>query len=242
MRIVPVIDLMGGRVVHARGGRRETYRPIESALTGSSEPAAVVEALLALHPFDALYVADLNAIAGEGHHLRVLEDLKGRFPGLALWVDSGLATVAACTAWLARGLGDLVLGSESQEDTAVLARLSGSEEGRRLLLSLDFQGERFLGPAALLNDPRHWPHRVIVMTLGRVGGTAGPDVQRLRALRGSHPERQFYAAGGVRHAEDLRDLASAGAAGALVASALHDGRLDRAALIELRGKNKGGGP
>ena len=46
MRIVPVIDLMGGCVVHARGGRRETYRPIRSALTASSASTTAVGSLL----------------------------------------------------------------------------------------------------------------------------------------------------------------------------------------------------
>lgn len=236
MQIVPVIDLMGGRVVHARGGRRDTYRPIRSTLTGSSEPAAVVGALLALHPFEALYVADLDAIAGDGDHLRALEGLKRRFPDLALWVDSGLATEPACAEWLGRGLGHLVLGSESQSDSAVLKSVSASMPIDRLLLSLDFQADRFLGPAEIMDATGLWPARVIVMTLGRVGGTAGPDLQRLQSLQGAHPDRRFYAAGGVRHADDLRRLAAAGAAGALVASALHDGRLAAAALREFQDK------
>ena len=230
MRIVPVIDLMGGCVVHARGGRRERYRPIRSALTASSEPTAVVEALLELHPFDTLYVADLDAIAGEAAHDRELESLRRRFPALELWVDGGLASGTACAAWLARGLGDMVLGSESQDDNAVLAGLSASRLAERVVLSLDFQGEDFLGPADILDEPDLWPERVIVMTLGRVGGTSGPDLDRLAGLRDHQPRRRFYAAGGVRHADDLQRLAATGAAGALVASALHDGRLTATAL------------
>ena len=43
------------------------------------------------------------------------------------------------------------------------------------VLSLDFRGETFLGPQGLLDDAALWPHRVIVMTLARVGGGEGPD-------------------------------------------------------------------
>ncbi|MBC8130797.1 MAG: nickel transporter, partial [Rhizobiaceae bacterium] len=39
-----------------------------------------------------------------------------------------------------------------------------------------------------------------------------------------------FAAGGVRDEDDLMRLEKAGIAGALVASALHDGRIDRAVL------------
>ena len=72
MRVVPVIDLMAGRVVHARRGDRSNYRPLESKLTRSSEPVAVVAALLALAPFDTLYVADRK-----NHLIRQL-DLKAQ--------------------------------------------------------------------------------------------------------------------------------------------------------------------
>ena len=40
-------------------------------------------------------------------------------------------------------------------------------------------------------------------------------------------------AGGVRDAADLRSLTDAGAAGVLIASALHDGRIGRKELAEL---------
>ncbi len=62
------------------------------------------------------------------------------------------------------------------------------------------------------------------MTLGRVGADAGPDFERLAAVRRASGAA-LYAAGGVRGADDLAALARAGIAGALVASALHDGRL-----------------
>jgi len=39
------------------------------------------------------------------------------------------------------------------------------------------------------------------------------------------PGVAIYAGGGVRHDEDLRALESAGASGALVATALHEGRI-----------------
>jgi len=93
-----------------------------------------------------------------------------------------------------------------------------------MVLSLDFDGERFLGPPAVLATPHLWPARVIAMTLGRVGADAGPDFERLASLRQASGAA-LYAAGGVRGPADLAALARAGVKGALVASALHDGRL-----------------
>src|SRR6266496_2091595 len=88
----------------------------------------------------------------------------------------------------------------------------------RVVLSLDFRGEHFLGPPALLAEPDAWPDRVIVMTLAHVGSGAGPDFSRIAAIRALAGPRKLYAAGGIRGAADLADLARAGVAGALVAS------------------------
>jgi len=83
----------------------------------------------------------------------------------------------------------------------------------------------------LLAKPQLWPEQLIVMTLGRVGSGAGPDLARLAEIRALAGARRLYAAGGVRNGADLAALANAGAAGVLVASALHDGRLDVADLV-----------
>src|SRR5437868_40616 len=64
--------------------------------------------------------------------------------------------------------------------------------------------------------------------LARVGSAAGPDLERLAAIRQLSGRRLVYAAGGLRHAGDLDELKNAGITGVLVASALHDGRLTRA--------------
>lgn len=223
MEIVPVIDLKGGVVVRARRGERALYRPIATPLSRSSAPGDVVRGLMTLHPFGSLYVADLDAIAGEAPAEATLRRLAADFPGVAFWVDNGCADAEAARAFLAAHPGCvLVLGSESQHDTGLLASLRGHE---RVILSLDFRGDAFQGPPAILAEPGLWPRRIIAMTLGRVGSGAGPDCDRLAAIVAAAAGRRVYAAGGIRDAEDLRRIARLGAAGALVASALHEGTL-----------------
>jgi uncharacterized protein related to proFAR isomerase len=160
----------------------------------------------------------------------VLARLNAAFPHLTLWVDNGIADRRGAECWLDGGWGHLVLGSESQTDDALVRRFAGDE---RVALSLDFRGDRFLGPTALLIDPASWPRDVIVMTLARVGSGDGPDLERLAAVAREAPERRIHAAGGVRDAADLAALAGIGVAGALVASALHDGRLTGKDLARL---------
>lgn len=230
--LIPVIDLMGGLVVHARGGSRDRYRPLEgSCITASADPVALVDALLALHPFRTLYIADLDAIRKTGDHKSTILALRAQFPELGLWVDAGFAAECACRRFLAAGVGDLVLGSESQDDLHLLSLLRAEP---RLVLSLDFRGDTALGAPELFGAPELWPERMIAMTLARVGSGIGPDLARLTGLRGLAPDKRWFAAGGVRGPDDVLALADLGCAGALVASALHDGRLAAGFLARLQ--------
>lgn len=226
MRVIPVIDLLGGFVVRARAGERAAYRPIETPLAADARPRSVAAGLLALGRFDTLYVADLEGIMHGRPDDRTVDALADAFPQVTLWVDNGLAEAEAARAWTAARHARLVVGSETQRSAGTLAAL-----GPAAVLSLDFRGDRFDGPAALLADPDPWPDDVIAMTLARVGSGAGPDLARLAAVGAlAGPRRRVYAAGGVRGPADLAVLAEVGVAGALVATALHDGSLDRAAL------------
>jgi phosphoribosylformimino-5-aminoimidazole carboxamide ribotide isomerase len=230
VQVIPVIDLKGGLVVRARMGERASYRPIETALSQTSEPCDVVRGLLSVHPFATLYIADLDAIERAGDNAATIGALRATFPCMEFWVDRGIADRQGAAAWLAHDGGTLVLGSETLPDMGLARHFA---DDQRVVLSLDFRGSAFMGPPALLTAPDLWPRRVIVMTLARVGSGAGPDLEQLGAIRAAAPTRKIYAAGGVRDVGDLVALAQAGIDGALVASSLHDGRLTASDLDRL---------
>jgi phosphoribosylformimino-5-aminoimidazole carboxamide ribotide isomerase len=227
MDIIPVLDLRGGIVVRAHRGQRDQYRPLESPLSPTSDPVDVMRGLYSVYPFKTFYLADLDAIMGTGNNEAVFGRLKAEFPATVFWVDNGVSDLSSARNWLDAGLGHLVVGSESQRDMALISCLS---EHDRVVLSLDFRDRAFVGPPALLDDVASWPRRLIVMTLARVGSGAGPDIDRLCAIREIAAGRDIYAAGGVRDSADLAVLKGAGISGALVATSLHDGRLTGTAL------------
>jgi phosphoribosylformimino-5-aminoimidazole carboxamide ribotide isomerase len=227
MRPIAVLDLMGGQVVHARRGERGAYRPVESSLVAGAEPLKLAAALLALFPFDTLYIADLDAILGRGGHAVALASLRSRFPGVDLWLDAGHASAQALESCRSSGFTP-VLGSESQRDSSLLEAARAADA----VLSLDFREGVPLGPAQIAQRPELWPRRVIALDLARVGSGLGPDLELLAAVRRRAPDTQIYSGGGVRDAADLEALAAAGAAGVLLASALHDGRLTGADLTK----------
>lgn len=236
LHLIPVVDLKDGLVVHAREGRRHEYRPVHSTLCTGAEPQAVIAGFLRLFPFPIVYVADLDAIEKRGSHAAVLGEIRSHFPDLELWVDSGIADLPSLERWIASGLGRPVIGSESLADAEFMLAVMRNCPSPAPVLSLDFAGDRFNGPPALLADPaRYWPERVLAMNVRRVGSGAGPDLGLITALGRSKSSRcEVYAAGGVRSATDLRQIAEAGAEGALIATALHDGSISRADVLELR--------
>ena len=231
LNLIPVVDLLKGQVVHAREGRRAQYRPVQSRLCKGADTETVVDALLRVHPFRSLYVADLDAIQRQGSNLDTLQRIRRRFPHLDLWVDSGIADERGLDAWLRADIGRAVIGSETLLDAEFVFHARQRCRDLSPVLSLDFIAEEFKGPQALLADPaRYWPERVLAMNLRRVGSDAGPDLALIESLAAKAPDREVYAAGGVRSVEDLERAAAAGAVGALIATALHNGRLGPAAL------------
>ncbi len=236
MHIVPVIDLLEGRVVRAVRGERQRYRPVVSTLCRSAAPPAVAQVLCEHCATDTLYVADLDALQGRPVQVAALIALLQAQPALQLWLDAGFASRDDFEA-LQAGLGPLsarvipVYASESLRSADELLRCFATPA--QGLLSLDRRGGLPLDRAGVWAAPARWPQRLIVMTLDRVGSAEGPDLAALAAVRERAPGARLIGAGGVRDATDLRAAAAAGADAWLVASALHDGRLDRATLREL---------
>lgn len=228
MRIVPVIDLQGGIVVHARRGQRADYAPLRSPLVAGCEPVPVARALCAAGQTSTLYVADLDALGGAPVDVDTLAALSAV---AELWVDAGATTREPAVALASAGVARNIVGTESLgpgaswDTNAALPRA----------LSVDLRGGRLISPRADLagrNPAAAAPlatalgvSELLVIDLARVGSGSGPPLGAVAELAAALPAVAIYAGGGVRSEDDLRALESAGAAGALVATALHEGRL-----------------
>jgi phosphoribosylformimino-5-aminoimidazole carboxamide ribotide isomerase len=232
MRVIPVIDLKGGAAVHAVRGERERYRPLRSEIVAGSDPVQVTHAVRGALGLDELYVADLDAIAGGPAQRKVLSALAHE---ARVMVDAGVSEVAAVRLLLELGAARVVIGTETLADQSGLERLRAELPDAPLVLSLDVRAGRVLSPdadlarlgaaEALARLGHSGVREVIVLDLARVGSGAGPDIALVRELCASFPELELLAGGGVRDVADLRALAEAGAAGALVATALHGGAI-----------------
>lgn len=235
MEIIPVIDVSGGHAVRARQGDRANYQRLTTPLAPTSDPTDVAKGYVQLYPFRKIYVADLDGIAGRGRNVHLVPALSRALPHAEVWIDAGTASRGAARALLAAPVTTLVIGSETLETVAILKDIM-AESPQRTVLSLDFHGAEFMGPRALLEDASLWPKNVIVMTLGRIGSSDGPDVERIREVVAIAEGRRVYAAGGIRDRADLDAVRLAGATGALIASALHELKITAGDLKEIAGR------
>jgi phosphoribosylformimino-5-aminoimidazole carboxamide ribotide isomerase len=224
VEIIPVIDVLGGKVVHARGGVRSQYPLLQSVLTSHCEPLRVIIDLLAWQPFTTIYIADLDAILEQKKNTALYKTLADNFPQLTFFLDAGIDSKVSWQHFLDYPNIKPVIGSETLGGIAWLAD-SGIQQ--KSILSLDFQHGQFLGVQQLLHQPEIWAENIIAMNIDHVGGKYGPDFELLASLQRKVVNSQIIAAGGVRTEQDLLDLKRQGIERVLIASALHDGRITK---------------
>lgn len=246
MLILPVLDLKNGVVVRGVAGRRDEYRPIESRLAADARPATVARAFVEQLGLREGYLADLDAIAGAAPAWSAFR--AAMQAGLRLWVDAGVreATRAAELATFSiegAPLARVIAGLESLDSPAKLTEIVSVVGVERIVFSLDLkhgapllsesaQGWSVSAPLAVAATAADCGVRaMIVLDLARVGVGSGAGTEDLcREISRKWPHIELIGGGGVRALADLRSLQAAGCRGALVASALHDGRLSAADL------------
>src|SRR3954451_23052531 len=139
VRLIPVLDIVGGQVVRAMGGRRELYAPIRSKLTDSTDPKAVAEVLLAAAGVNELFVADVDAIQGHRPRIGWVKELAAR--GVRMLVDAGLRTAADAKPVVEAGAG-VVAATETLRTADELKALAGTVGSDRVVLSVDLRNGR----------------------------------------------------------------------------------------------------
>jgi len=238
--VIGVIDLRGGRAVHARGGVRHLYAPVRVPPEDGDGPRYGVDGdAIALARFYAeelgieeLYVADLDAIALRRPQYASIDALVAL--GMPIWLDAGIADAREARAMARRGSSRIVVGSETLRSMASLGELALAVGGERVAFSLDLRSGCVIAPDGKGADPPETIaarvadagiRALIVLDLARVGTGSGLDIGLLSRIRAAAPGVALLAGGGIAGPDDLRSAEEAGCDGVLVASALLDGRL-----------------
>jgi phosphoribosylformimino-5-aminoimidazole carboxamide ribotide isomerase len=223
VRCIFVLDILNGAVVHAVRGERSHYEPIAgfSRIVSSSEPLGILHEI---RPRE-VYIADLDLLMGRGDNLAAIKQISSQAKTMA---DTGISRPSDLDRLPASI--SLVLGTE----TASLQLMQAAAREYRIIVSIDMMKRKVLArdpklagqtPLQLLKMLNGLTlEGVILLELDRVGTSAGLDEPFLEEA-GSAGEHPLILGGGVKDEEDLRVLEENGFSGALLATALHNGRI-----------------
>jgi len=223
-RIVFVLDILNGNAVHAVRGEREKYRPIQgSQICRSSDPLEIISAL---SPGE-VYIADLNRIQHLGDNFDLIKKISSKTRTM---VDIGVENmndIAQCAM-----IADTVIVGTETASLDVIENASMRFPGR-IDVSIDMKKGSVLTrdrklemqPVELVNVLDRFDIRdIILLELSKVGTGTGIDRDFLQMMvRAS--KHNILVGGGIRDMEDIKTLEKIGASGALVATAVHNGKI-----------------
>ena len=237
--VIPVLDLMIGQVVWARGGKRGSYAPVHSPLTHSARPVDVARSVYNQTGCDCLYLANIDSFAGATPISDIYSELIEA--GFSLWIDADWMGSLHCderTDQILTLAQDpnirLIFSSETMSSKDEFNIISGLvQSGANPIFSLDMrQGEVIsksdqlsaTNPLDLISTA--WEAGVkdmILLNLESVGGYGGVSTENIvRQASEKFPESQLVSGGGVRDHSDAQQLLTAGCQHVLVASAIFD--------------------
>ncbi|MSP59142.1 MAG: 1-(5-phosphoribosyl)-5-[(5-phosphoribosylamino)methylideneamino]imidazole-4-carboxamide isomerase [Myxococcales bacterium] len=225
MTIFPAIDLLGGKVVRLREGRRDL------ATVYSDRPGEIAAGFAAAGA-RRIHVVDLDgAFAGRRENLDAVAQIIAA--GAPLQLGGGVRDLATCARLFEAGIDRVVLGTAMVKSRAMVAEACGRWPGR-IVIAVDARGGKVavegwaeateLDPFDLAAEAAEAGCAAILFTdIARDGTSVGPNLESTaRLARALHPV-EVIASGGIASLADLRGLALAGVPSAVIGRALYEG-------------------
>ncbi|HEX2686051.1 MAG TPA: HisA/HisF-related TIM barrel protein [Kofleriaceae bacterium] len=225
MKLLPAIDLLGGRAVRLEQGKRDRAtvfhdRPIE--LVGQFAQGGA----------DRLHVVDLDGAFGEPRQFSLIAELIRASP-IPVEVGGGLRDRPSIDRVLDLGAAFAVLGTAAVRDPGLVEATCRAYPGR-IIVAVDardgvvaIDGWTTSGGITareLAGRAAAWGAAAVLYTdVARDGLGRGPDLAATAALARA-AGIEVIASGGVGSLDDLAALARAGVPAVVVGRALYDGR------------------
>lgn len=225
LRIIFVLDILDGRVVHAVKGEREKYSSIHnfSKVCESSDPLDIVEELAPRE----VYLADLNRLGASGNNDEVIRDVGWKATSM---LDLGASTMDEVH--LGNELASsIILGTETA--TLELVENATSFYPRSINMSIDIKNGQVLTnepafkipPIDLIQMLNGYDiNDLIILELSKVGTSSGINTEFLGQVV-DNSDHNILLGGGIRDMEDISLLKDIGLVGVLVATSVHNGTL-----------------
>jgi len=234
MKIIPVMDILDGTVVHAIRGERKKYKPIKSVMCDSSNPLEVAMAFKNLG-FKELYIADLDSILRKGKNYETIRKIS-EATGLELMVDAGISDTNSVKEIFKYQISNLIIGTETVKSLDFVKKCLKKFGNEKIILSLDIKNGKVLSSCSEISmkDPsdvaltfeKLGVKKIIVLDLIRVGSEEGINFSILDKILDA-VEIQIINGGGVRNLADIIELKKRGVYAVLIATALHNGSITK---------------
>ncbi len=223
--VVPAVDVQDGRVVQLVGGERGTGKrygdPVEAAERWVEAGART------------LHLVDLDgAFEGERANAEAIDAVRSAV-GVDVQLGGGIRTYGDAAGLLDRGVDRVILGTAAVEDPDLVAELA-EDYPDGVLVSLDARGGEVVvdgWTAGTGLDPAEAAARYAELGAAGILFTDVDVEGRLEGVRTDAVSRlveavdvPVIASGGVGTVEDVVALRDAGAAAAVVGTALYEGR------------------
>jgi len=232
LKIVPVIDVLNGIAVHALRGDRRNYHPLISVLCSSVDPVELALTFESLG-FGSLYLADLDAILERSTSFALYQRIRTK-TNLDFMVDAGVADVTKAEKLLKAEVSKIVIGTETLRSLDFVNQAVKSFGENRVVVSIDLRRGGVMSISENIKSMNPIPlaqklekigvSQIILLDLDRVGTEHGANLEVLKGVL-EKTRVKVLVGGGVRSLQDLKELRDLGVFGALVATALHNGKL-----------------
>jgi phosphoribosylformimino-5-aminoimidazole carboxamide ribotide isomerase len=239
MRLIPAIDLRGGKCVRLFQGR------FDAETVYSDDPALILERYASLGA-SLVHVVDLDGARGGTQVNRPAIAALVASCLAQLQVGGGVRTSQTVEELGALGVTRVVVGSVAVTSPDEVARWLESFGAARIVLAfdvrLDDQGLPMLTTHgweqqsstclwdAVEDYCRKGLRHVLCTDVARDGALSGPNVELYAEAVRRFPAVEWQASGGVRDVRDLHALRQTGAAAVISGRALLEGRMQREEL------------
>ena len=226
LQLLPAVDVQGGRavqLVQGVAGSEKTFGdPVEAAVNWQRQGA------------EWIHLVDLDAAFGRGSNRDLLASIVGRLD-IDVEMSGGIRDDASLEAALATGCRRVNIGTAALERPEWCAGVIASY-GDRVAIGLDVRGRTLAARGwtreggdlydVLARLDSEGCARYVVTDVNKDGMLQGPNLQLLRDVCAA-TDRPVVASGGITELADLealQGLLDDGVEGAIVGTALYEGR------------------
>ncbi len=166
-------------------------------------------------------------------NIPIIEQIVSR-TGLKLLVDAGVEDLRRVGKLLESGVSNVIVGTETLSDLTFLKQILDAYGNEKIIVSLDLMNRKVLSKSESLKSKNALAavseidamgvKKIILLDLARVGSGQGIDLELIKEM-GPTLRSKILVGGGVRDLTDLLFLKDLGVNGALIATALHTGKI-----------------